>query len=316
MKLDELRRLSRMPSDAPLRSALVELPEGGTGLLRALDEPWTRDAAARRLFVAEIDRYGRAGPSRGLLPLLASGETPEPWSVREHLPGATVRELLAGEAGLSEDQLLWVLDAALAGLDELHRLGLAHGDPSPRNLVLSEEGEPFLCDASSSRRLFAGGALLPSGDAARAADLGTLFAWARRAVRLSTTAADGELRLALDTPSSDEVRAAAVRRLVARRPRQPLPVDPPALPAFDRPAAVPVVVAVGPIAEDRVRYVAAKALSTRAAKPVVELRASLATAALDVASTYPEPARTLVAELEGLGIAPVEIRRGGAARGS
>jgi hypothetical protein len=82
----------------------------------------------------------------------------EPWLTIEYVPGPDVRTLIVDDGPMDVRHALDVATQIFAALDALHRLGLAHGDVKPDNVLLSG-GRVRLIDFGRARlhHLFEGG---------------------------------------------------------------------------------------------------------------------------------------------------------------
>jgi len=309
----------RLPlaSDAPLLAELVGLADGQAGLRRRLDPEFASDPRIRDVFLAEIHALSRIGKSSlFLVPLVDASDGKDPWLVREYSEEGTLETRLRRGPPLTGGELLTVLDALLGGLEELSRLGLTHGDPSPSNLLLTLTGRLRLADASSCRRAFALG-LKEDEDPARGDRERAVF-WLERlasasaasdplAAELSRTLSTGftEVRL-VRARNFAETRASAKRPLARAAPPDPAELPPP--------APVPVLVSIGPFSDARIAYQAARAVSEATGDPLANVRSELKSRVKVFETRWPHPARTIFDACERLG-AKVEMRRASEAEG-
>ena len=108
-------------------------------IVKILDQ-LSADPVARRMFqavlesLAVIDHPGVVGISN-------TGLTPEgiPFLVLDYVPGPTLRQLLA-DCPLPSARALPLLKALCHALAAAHRLGVAHLDIKPENIIISESG--------------------------------------------------------------------------------------------------------------------------------------------------------------------------------
>jgi hypothetical protein len=122
------------------------------------------------------------------------------WVARPHDDGASLRRLLA-VARLTPRQLAVIGADALAGLDALHRAGLAHGRLHPGNILLCPEGRVRVTDAGLSAGAEGG---------SRAGEVPTLDSAARAAdIEAVATALRGALAAPRHHPAASGALAAA-----------------------------------------------------------------------------------------------------------
>jgi serine/threonine protein kinase len=306
----------RLPlaSDAPLLAELVGLGDGRAGLKRRLDPVFATDSRIRDAFLAEIRALGRiATSSLFLVPLVDAEDEGDPWLVREYSEEGTVETRVRQGPPLSGGELLTILEALLSGLEELGRLGLAHGDPSPANLLVTMTGRVRLADAVSSRRAFAVRLAEEEDPAGR--DRERAMFWLAR-LASSAAAHDplaAELRRALSTGSS-EVRLVRARRLAEDRAsaRRPLerPASGPEPIRLTAPTPVAVVVSIGPLLDPRVAYQTARAVADATREPLASVRRELESTAKIFETRWPDPARAVVDLCARLGVT-VDVRAAG-----
>src|SRR4051794_34499057 len=71
--------------------------------------------------------------------------------VMEHVPGRTLRDLIAAEAPMPPDQALRLIEPVLLALAEAHRCGLIHRDVKPENVLIADDGRVKVADFGLAR---------------------------------------------------------------------------------------------------------------------------------------------------------------------
>jgi serine/threonine protein kinase len=286
-----------LSSDAPLASELVGLPDSRPGLRRSIDRLFAGDARVREAFAAEIRALVRIPQdSAHLVGVVDAEDVGEPWVVREYSEEGTLAERLREAPPLTGGELLTVAEAVLGALDELTRLGLTHGDPSPGNVLLTKTGGVKLADAASCRRAFAR-RLEPEAELA-AADRERVAAWLGGAA--ATCRGDAlclELQKALAAGSAD-VALFAVRRLTEQRKASAGPIGRPSPRAAPSPSPPPepvaVFVSLGPVRDPRLVYQTARVVAELTREPLASVRHELESSTKMIKTWWPDPARAVI----------------------
>ena len=172
-------------------------------------------------------------------------DTEPPVVVMEHVPGATLEEILGRGTPLSPPEASAALAGALEGLDHLHSHGLSHGCMTPSRVLVDPSGTSKLRDVGVDHRgdplaasylapevlaggevthagdLYAAGALLYAcleGRAPFAAAPGVLAGSSRLAPAMATSAGSGELAELVDQAMSPdpERRPSSAREFLDR----------------------------------------------------------------------------------------------------
>jgi serine/threonine protein kinase len=285
-----------LSSDAPLVSELVSLPGGAPGLRRWIDVVFERDERVREAFVAEIRALVRIPrDSQHLVPAVDANDVGDPWIVREYSEDGTLADRILSGPRLSGGELLTAAEAVLAALDELTRLGLTHGDPSPSNVLLTRAGGARLADAASCRRAFAR-RFEPETDLA-AADRARAAAWlAAAAAARPEDALCVEVQKALAAGSA-EVALFALRRLAERRAASAQPIGRPARrearPPTPPAGSVAVSFSLGPVSDPRVAYQIARAVCDLTHLPLGEVRPKISSRATVFPAALPDAQRLI-----------------------
>jgi len=134
---------------------------GATGeVWRAHHHVWRDRLVALKIatnpdFLASIQQDGliRSDLSRikspHVVPMLALNVTNDPpYLVMEYVDGETLRDLMQRVGRVPLEDTLRILDGALKGLAEAHRLGIVHRDLKPENVLIDREGTARLTDFS------------------------------------------------------------------------------------------------------------------------------------------------------------------------
>lgn len=297
------------PSDAPLVSEITMAPDGRLLLGRRLDEPWRQDRHARQLFLAEIEAASRIpSDSIFLASLVAAEESPEPSLQREFSSIGTLGDRIRGRRTFTGAKLLTIAAGMLAALDEIERLGLVHGDPSPSNLLLTPRGDVQLADFLSSRAAFAGGFQVPGAEARRQRDRRSFVTWFSLLVSRLGAADDvgRSLREILGPGGLEELRFMRFRRFIESNiaGREPLDTVEDA-PDAEPPAPLeplPVSVVIGPATDERSVYLSAKYVAGLSGAPVSDVRRRIQAGTESIGARYPGEARALADRLAAFGI--------------
>ncbi len=310
---------SAFPSDAPLASEVTAGPGGFPRLKRRLDDPWRGDLEARSLLLSEIEVNSRIPlASLPLVPLLAAGDAPEPWLQREFFDRGTLAHRIRAATWPTGGELLTIVSGLLAAADELERLGLSHGDPSPSNVFITNGGTVRLGDLASSRAAFAAGGVAKKPGSDRRTDRGRMLQWLLPLAQRCDEA-DPLVRMltgALAESATEEMQVLRLRRFVEEREADAGPV----LPAPEKPVLGPgttpepllVAVVAGPAADDKGTYLAARHLAALTGRPVSDVRSEIRAGTAVFEALYPGAAAELVARFAELNV-PARIRRAGAA---
>ena len=75
-----------------------------------------------------------------------------PFMVTEYVDGPTLRLVMAREGALPPIRVISLIEQAAAGLDVLHKQGIAHRDVKPANLLLGDGDRVRIIDLGLSRR--------------------------------------------------------------------------------------------------------------------------------------------------------------------
>lgn len=160
-----------MPSPAPKIELGRELGSGSTGRVRLgrLREPWGDLPAAASVAVKELDpeappaaaealrreaQAAGAATSPYLVRLLHVGEGERgPYLVTGHVPGPTLREVLAEHGPLPEPQVRTLARQLCSALAALGAAGWRHGDVKPENVRLDADGNAVLLDLGFAQRV-------------------------------------------------------------------------------------------------------------------------------------------------------------------
>ncbi|MGV0816095.1 protein kinase [Mycolicibacterium boenickei] len=137
----------------------VEIGRGGFGVVyRCTQQTLDREVAVkvlvdqgkdnRRRFLREQQAMGRLTGHPNIVSVLEAGETPAglAFLVMPYVGRGSIDERIRNLGGLPLDTVLRLGIKVAGALDAAHRVGIVHRDVKPSNILLSEYGEPALCD--------------------------------------------------------------------------------------------------------------------------------------------------------------------------
>ncbi|MHB8450846.1 MAG: serine/threonine-protein kinase, partial [Mycobacteriales bacterium] len=154
---------------------LTTLGSGSTGVVYLCDQPslgrrvavkrlaaaLAADPAVRERFLDAARRLARLSDHHCVAVYDLGEEAEGPYVVLEHVPGASLRALLADHGRLSVEQALGAVTAVLAGLAHAHDLGVVHGDLRPAKVLVTPDGSAKVTGFGLAPALAHGGYLSP-----------------------------------------------------------------------------------------------------------------------------------------------------------
>lgn len=133
-------------SDVAVTYRARHLPTGIVVALKVLlgNTPWAADEAARILeHLQSLPLSGLEHPN--LAKVFELGEVDGvPFIATEYVEGKPFASYL--EMGISESEVLSIVEAVADGLSFAHRAGIVHGDIKPSNILIDSYGNPMLVD--------------------------------------------------------------------------------------------------------------------------------------------------------------------------
>jgi serine/threonine protein kinase len=118
-----------------------------------LIHPRYSNARLRQLFLQQIDRYRHIDHHPYLAPLLSADiyidpQTCEkiPYYVMPYIQGIMNLKRFARRIRMTEPERLILFKAVCSGVRHLHKNGIIHGDLKPSNILVDQEGHPYIID--------------------------------------------------------------------------------------------------------------------------------------------------------------------------
>lgn len=119
---------------------LAETPDGGRVAVKVVHDELRPRPEFRRRFAREVTAAGRVADFCTARVLDADPQGPVPYLVTEYVTGSSLHEHVARHGSLSGPQAEALAVGVAAGLTAIHAAGLAHGDLTPGNVLLSPFG--------------------------------------------------------------------------------------------------------------------------------------------------------------------------------
>lgn len=115
--------------------------------------PGGLDDDAQRRFEREATALGRLSNHPNIVTVFDSGETThgQPYLVMEYVRQGSAADLLRREGPLSWDRVLDLAVSVCGALATAHAAGIMHRDVKPENILLSDFGDPMICDFGIAR---------------------------------------------------------------------------------------------------------------------------------------------------------------------
>jgi hypothetical protein len=298
-------------SEPPTASEIVRIDSGGYGLLRFIHRRHDSDPVVIQAFRREMEANLLLASikEQAVARLIAADEKHARWFVRWFSARGSFAERMRMMPQPSPRQYLGVGVCVLSVLQAMWDRGGSHGDPGPYNVLITDDGDPVLSDPVSVRRWFAEPDM---ADVNPALDQLRFLAWfvpsAREVCLGSQSDVARSMLTALGEASDAPALLDSLSAVARDHPPEPLGEGAEHAPTRGSGANVGVDLVIGPVADSRTRYWAAKELGSHVDTPVQQLRQGLETESYRLRLGYPSPARDLEAVFRE-NRCRVEIRR-------
>lgn len=153
--LAEITEIGRGPHARVYRARQPEL--GRVVAVKVFDSSWGpvgQRAAAReevqRQFLREQQTLGRLSDHSGIVPMLSSGETAQgaPYVLMPFYEQGSLARRLDPTNRMPWQEAVGLMETVASTTEEIHRLGITHGNLKPSNVLLSDLLQPNVSDLS------------------------------------------------------------------------------------------------------------------------------------------------------------------------
>jgi serine/threonine-protein kinase len=119
---------------------------GTTAALKIVKADLANDNVFRRRFDREA-RIAQRVQHPHVVPVIESGEQDGiPYLAQVFIGGGSLEDKIKADGVLPLDEAVRICTAVASGLDALHAEGLIHRDVKPANILLGDDGTPFIAD--------------------------------------------------------------------------------------------------------------------------------------------------------------------------
>jgi serine/threonine protein kinase/tetratricopeptide (TPR) repeat protein len=148
---------------------LAELGRGGMGVVyKALDPDINREVAIKTISESLLDQAGEGGNlmEQFLNEARAAGRLSHPnivaiheagrqegqaYIVMQFIEGQSLRRMIEAGRTFTLEEVIRIITGVCSALDYAHRTGIVHRDIKPDNVLLDEEGRPYVADFGIAR---------------------------------------------------------------------------------------------------------------------------------------------------------------------
>jgi serine/threonine-protein kinase len=120
--------------------------DGEEAAVKIVKADLARDQVFRRRFDREARTASRVGHPN-VVPVVATGEQDGvPYLAQVYIRGGSLEDQIMRAGKLPVAEAVRICTAVASGLDALHQQGLVHRDVKPANILLGEDGTPYITD--------------------------------------------------------------------------------------------------------------------------------------------------------------------------
>jgi serine/threonine-protein kinase len=120
--------------------------EGSEAALKIVKAELANDQIFRRRFDREAAIAQRVIHPH-VVPVIDKGEQDGiPYLAQKFIAGGSLEDLIKRDGNLKLDEAVRICTAVASGLDALHAEGLIHRDVKPANILLDDDGTPYIAD--------------------------------------------------------------------------------------------------------------------------------------------------------------------------
>jgi serine/threonine protein kinase len=120
---------------------------GSQAAVKIVKADLARDSVFRKRFDREAKVAQRVNHPH-VVPVIETGEVEGgiPYLAQVFISGGSLEDKIKNEHTLSLEETVRICTAVASGLDALHNEGLIHRDVKPANILLGEDGTPYIAD--------------------------------------------------------------------------------------------------------------------------------------------------------------------------
>jgi serine/threonine protein kinase len=121
-------------------------PDGQPVALKIVKEEMAGDEIFLKRFRREAQVAQRIHHPNVVAVIDTGDEDGLPWAAQRFIDGGSLHDRLERAGALDLEEVIAILGPVAAGLDAVHENGLVHRDLKPGNILIDENGDPFIAD--------------------------------------------------------------------------------------------------------------------------------------------------------------------------